>query len=246
MQEFKFPIKKEPISLKPNWDYFDGIFCINLDEREDRWNDCQEEFKKIGILDRVKRFSAIKHVDGGRTGCWLSHLSAIAIAKKRGYKNVFIWEDDISISNVFLDLFYDIISNLSCYEWELFYLGGFLSYPRPGSDPKGLGFGLCQSIFQIESNLAIATCLMATHAIAVNNSIYDKILNDCKNYINRVGIDTYYITEIQPNLKSFLSLPLLVDQKTGYSDIDQKDKKGDSLSHDFTKKLLKERLVDLR
>ena len=38
------------------FDYFDEIYCINLDHRKDRWQHAQEEFKKVGILDRVQRY----------------------------------------------------------------------------------------------------------------------------------------------------------------------------------------------
>lgn len=40
------------------FDYFDKIFCINLDSRPDRWELVQGEFRKVGIFDRVKRVSA--------------------------------------------------------------------------------------------------------------------------------------------------------------------------------------------
>lgn len=30
-----------------SFDYFDEIYCINLDERTDRWQHAQEEFKKL-------------------------------------------------------------------------------------------------------------------------------------------------------------------------------------------------------
>ena len=43
-------------------DFFDAIYCINLDERTDRWKHCLIEFKKLGISDRVIRFSAILHI----------------------------------------------------------------------------------------------------------------------------------------------------------------------------------------
>ena len=64
-----------------SFDFFDAIFCINLDKRPDRWIHAQEQFKKIGILDKVKRFSAIERKDG-RLGCIKSHLEIIKYAQK--------------------------------------------------------------------------------------------------------------------------------------------------------------------
>ena len=75
------------------FDYFDEIFCINLDTRIDRWQHAQEEFKKIGILDRVHRFSAIKDKDG-RIGLIKSNLEIIKYAKNKKLNNVLIFEDD--------------------------------------------------------------------------------------------------------------------------------------------------------
>ena len=36
--------------MNNSFDFFDAIFCINLDKRPDRWVHAQEQFKKIGIL----------------------------------------------------------------------------------------------------------------------------------------------------------------------------------------------------
>ena len=37
------------------FDFFDAIYCINLEERTDRWESvCQAEFEKLGISDRIK------------------------------------------------------------------------------------------------------------------------------------------------------------------------------------------------
>lgn len=42
------------------FDYFDFIYCINLNSRGDRWINVQEELKKLGIERRVIRFNAIE------------------------------------------------------------------------------------------------------------------------------------------------------------------------------------------
>ncbi len=55
--------------MKNPFDYFDKIFCINLDSRPDRWKQVQKEFDKVGILDRVERFSALTgKTEGGPQG----------------------------------------------------------------------------------------------------------------------------------------------------------------------------------
>ena len=34
-------------AMKKSFDYFDKIYCINLDSRRDRWYEVQKEFEKI-------------------------------------------------------------------------------------------------------------------------------------------------------------------------------------------------------
>ena len=92
------------------FDFFDAIYCINLDERTDRWEHSVKQFEKLGILDKVQRFSAIKPVHDdrwnrptvwhdrwkypllGAVGCAESHKAVITLAKKRGLKNVMVFE----------------------------------------------------------------------------------------------------------------------------------------------------------
>ena len=79
-----------------SFDYFDEIYCINLDRRPQRWEMAQKEFDKLGILDKVKRFSAIDDL-GGKRGCFESHMKIIHMAKENKLDNVFIFEDDVAV-----------------------------------------------------------------------------------------------------------------------------------------------------
>lgn len=63
------------------FDYFDAIYCINLDRRTDRWETVQREFDKVGIRERVVRFSAIETPENGAIGCLLSHRAIIQKAQ---------------------------------------------------------------------------------------------------------------------------------------------------------------------
>ncbi len=55
--------------------FFDKIYCINLDERQDRWVSAKKEFELIGVSN-YERFSAIKN-DIGHIGCRDSHIEVI-------------------------------------------------------------------------------------------------------------------------------------------------------------------------
>ena len=62
--------------MKNPFDFFDKIYCINLDHRTDRWKNVQTEFEKLGISDRVKRISAVNREDVKKKhGDSVAHLS---------------------------------------------------------------------------------------------------------------------------------------------------------------------------
>jgi len=77
------------------WEFIDRFIYINLDHREDRRQIMSAFFEKGQIpLDKVVRFSAIKKKNTG-LGCLESHTEALRMAKREGWKNVLILEDDL-------------------------------------------------------------------------------------------------------------------------------------------------------
>jgi glycosyl transferase family 25 len=85
----------------------DRIFVINLDKRDDRLKEFQEEYKKYDLdSTKYERFSAIYKPSIPAVGCTLSHAEVIKIAKNRGYKNIIIFEDDFMFT-VDKDYFYN-------------------------------------------------------------------------------------------------------------------------------------------
>ena len=87
-------------------DYFDKIYCINLDRRTDRWEKCKIQFDKHGI--NVERFSALdgdkleysnKRLLPGEIGIIRSNLELVKKAKENNYKNILIFEDDVEFAD---------------------------------------------------------------------------------------------------------------------------------------------------
>jgi len=88
------------------FNFFDKIYCINLEERKDRWEACLSNFEKLNITN-FERIPAIK-INGdihpkrkGQIGCALSFCKTFEKALKDGHEKVLIFEDDFefSISN---------------------------------------------------------------------------------------------------------------------------------------------------
>ena len=71
--------------------YIDKIIYINLDKRTDRRKEIEEQLDDFGLS--YERFPAIYH-PFGIVGCTQSHQAVLRLAKERGYKRVWILEDD--------------------------------------------------------------------------------------------------------------------------------------------------------
>ncbi len=196
-------------------DFFDEIYCINLDNRVDRWNSAQEAFKKLGIDDKVKRFSAIecrsnlsrqkiakdyynielhgklfsrKFPIHGAVGCATSHIEILKIAKSKDLKNVLVFEDDIKILDDYDKNSLLVLNELQNFSkpWELLYLGWEYD-GKPRKTKKSLS----------KSNRGFKKFgLRTTRAIAYNKSVFDKIIKsnpfNSKTYGRGGHIDFFY------------------------------------------------------
>ena len=78
--------------------HIDKIFYINLDKRDDRKTEIDNELKNYGLYDKVERITAFHTPGQGILGCTMSHLHAIKLAKERNYSNVLILEDDFQFT----------------------------------------------------------------------------------------------------------------------------------------------------
>lgn len=184
-------------------EYFDKIYCINLDERPDRWKQALNEFKKVGI-ENVERFSAFKH-EKGAIGCRESHLGIIRKAKEEKLNNVLIFEDDVLFIEKNIPLISKTLDDLKSTNWDLFYLGATV-------DPN-VGF-----MNKITNNLFKTNFAYTTHAYAVNGSVFDKILNEAPYH---PIIDVFYCRHIVPMGKSLIMNPMVAIQQEGYSNIEK-------------------------
>lgn len=193
------------------FDYFEEIYCINLDHRTDRWKLAQEEFEKLGIKDKVKRFSAIKD-DDGRVGIIKSNMEVVKLAKKRNLKNVLVFEDDVKFifENKPLENLEKAITQAKNVKWKLFYLGA----------------NTHSKLIKVNKNLILLKNAFAVHSMAYHHTMYDKFLSYA-NKINRIRnqkdiLDVYLAQEIQAKHTCLMVNPLLTTQRESYSDIEKR------------------------
>ena len=85
---------KEGISTK-DWGYFDQIYCISVDQREDRRAEARTQFEKVGLLDKVEFVIVKKHPRNFEQGIFESHMTCIRKGIEANASNIVIFEDDI-------------------------------------------------------------------------------------------------------------------------------------------------------
>jgi GR25 family glycosyltransferase involved in LPS biosynthesis len=73
------------------------IYCINLYERDDRYNYVKKEFNKYNLDVHFVRNH--KHKLGGRYGCFDSHIQCLKDAKKNNIDVCLVFEDDIRLTS---------------------------------------------------------------------------------------------------------------------------------------------------
>jgi GR25 family glycosyltransferase involved in LPS biosynthesis len=78
-----------------DWRYFDRIYCISVDQRDDRRAEARIQFEKIGLLDRVEFLIVKKHPHSFEQGIFESHMSCIRKGIEANARNIVIFEDDV-------------------------------------------------------------------------------------------------------------------------------------------------------
>ena len=215
------------MSDKNPFDYFDRIFCINLDSRPDRWELAQSEFDKVGILDRVERVTAltiaempydprpVKNRDAsdllGQFACASSHNKCTKLAMQYNAKNYLVFEDDFYFKNFDKDYLNTCINELPS-DWRLFSFGyNDWSQRKPiQSYSKNLnkmyGFGLA-------------------HSYAINAHIFGHLNNEFEKRVIRAETrrkrwwkrNEYFLgnaTQYQYGVKDMFAF-----QREGFSDV---------------------------
>lgn len=217
--------------------YFERIYCINLDARPDRWRYVSQHLRKYGLGRKLRRFPGVDvrsdpHLKPherllqknfsllGMCGCMLSHRSIIAEAKADGLKSVLVFEDDIKVLPENVGNLPKTLTALAARDWDVFYLGAtYLWELRP------------QGPFLVN----LPNGAYATHAIAYNHSVFDRILKllpgDPQKFVESCGfeinaLDKWLQSELFDHSKFFASNPIMVVQGLQESDIAFNQKQG--------------------
>jgi len=94
-------------------DFFDKTFCINLERRSDRWEECVVEFNKYN-LSNINRFIAVDgkqlpqvtsgFVTPSRLALVLTNIKILEESISNNYNTILILEDDVEFNDQVLNM----------------------------------------------------------------------------------------------------------------------------------------------
>lgn len=124
-------MNRPEVTLAENWEFFDSIFCISIQERSDRREQAREEFARVGLLDRVDFLVVEKHRQNRERGIYDSHMECLKRGLDRGSQRILIFEDDVFFRNFSSENLKNSCKNLKkIAAWDAFFLGGISSSSR--------------------------------------------------------------------------------------------------------------------
>lgn len=207
------------------FDFFDKIYCINLAERTDRWEQCLKNFEKYDIKN-YERVEAVKIEDNrldrkrkGQIGCALSFVKCFNLSAKNGYEKVLFLEDDFNFAFNKDELFDKMNRCLEQLpnDWDSLFFGGTLVGDYGHFPIKRYS----EDLFKLLST-------HCTHCIAFSKSGVNKVINmlggpDIWSF-NLVSsyeaIDIFFAKDYQRNTNSFFSDPIVCYQTISESNIE--------------------------
>jgi hypothetical protein len=167
----------------------DAVYCISLVARADRRKEFKAAMAGVGLGDRVQflieepfldtlqrsrgamndRQERVKAAD---MGCALSHRRAVELAKRRGYRNILVFEDDAIPSDRFdPERIARAVDELETVEGDLFTLGCCKPDWRPGTPKMITGKPV-----EGHEEIVIVRNAVTTHAIMYNARAFDRLL----------------------------------------------------------------------
>lgn len=205
INKYLFKLDNQIININ---DIFDKIFVINLKKDIENKNKCIRMFKNNGIYN----YEFMEAIDGSRNivqnkynsvntqivnsnalGCLLSHIKILYLSKKRHYKKILIFEDDIIFHKNINKMFSFIYSKIPS-DWQLLYLGT--------SQTLNTWYNI-----DLKDNYYNSYKCNGTFAYAINMSIYNELFKLLWSKKNNIDTLLHFI---QDKYKCYTMIPNIV------------------------------------
>lgn len=181
------------------FNFFDGIYVLNLDKREDRLIQITEDFENFEIpFERIKAIEK----DNGAEGLRDSVIKLFNECIEKNYKNILLFEDDCKLLTT-KDEFHNTM-NAVVKQLPENYIMCFLGAQVTGRIHQWYW-----------PNIFLAHKIFSTHSVMYSQQGMREIV--ASNL--QAPIDNYYVEKIEPLGGSYCTYPLLTTQYAGFSDI---------------------------
>ena len=125
-------MKKE----RSGWDFFDRIYCISLEEREDRRQSAAASFSKVGLTGRVEFVIVKRHPSHVEQGMYESHMTCLRKGLAAGAERIAIFEDDVVFDRFDAGRFKQCTQYLMEHpDWKVLLLGALTRSSRKTTNP---------------------------------------------------------------------------------------------------------------
>lgn len=203
------------------FDTFDNIYCLNLKERSDRWDQCVKNFEKYDIknyehfLAYKVRAEDISPKREGQLGCAFSFCEIFKDAKEKQYNSILILEDDFDFlfeKDVLFEKLNLCLDELPK-DWDMFYLGANVMdeiHETP--------------LENYSNNLLRLLSGYTLHSVAISKQGIEKITSEEKWDVDILykyeAIDVFFAQIFQIKNRCFLSKEILSTQRPDFSSIE--------------------------
>ena len=118
------------------WDFFDRIYCISLEEREDRRQAAAESFAKVGLTGKVEFVLVKRHPFNIEQGMYESHMTCLRKGLETGAERIVVFEDDIVFDRFDAERFKQCAQFLvDNPDWKVLLLGALIRSSRKTANP---------------------------------------------------------------------------------------------------------------
>ena len=118
------------------WNFFDRLYCISLQEREDRRKSALKEFSKVGLADRVEFVIDERHPYNIEQGVYESHMMCLRKGLEAGARNIVVFEDDVEFDRFDPERLRICTEFLRQHpEWKVLLLGALIRSSRKTTNP---------------------------------------------------------------------------------------------------------------
>jgi GR25 family glycosyltransferase involved in LPS biosynthesis len=118
------------------WDFFDRIYCISLEEREERRQAAEASFAQVGLTGKVEFVIVKRHPVNVEQGMYESHMTCLRKGLEAGAEKIVVFEDDVVFDRFDAERFRKCTQFLSeNSDWKVLLLGALIRSSRKTTNP---------------------------------------------------------------------------------------------------------------